>query len=297
MEASNPLQTFFDYCGKKVISDPFSPSAVERYIFDQWGRGLKKASPEGFRSAFRKFCILCEKADPFSPKINLMIDAFHCDYPALQKKFLCVGDLAKLVGAVGESNDFEDIVELIFFCVWQNVRIGTLMNIKFNDIFVESGGIWLVKVKGHKVPIWTILHPAVEPIVARRLKRCGGDPNSLLVGNRSEKELNSLLKNLAKCAGVRINSWHDLRHIASQYMNDLSYPNVIMQALGTWKAPHSLKVYVRGRRALLFDESTRAMHANYLSILNRRLSSLKGKMGWLKSCDAASGTKRDLHRV
>jgi len=233
------------------------------------------------------------KDDPFSPKINLMVEAFGYDFPELQKKYLCVGDLARLVRVVGiEGNvDYQDLIELIFFCVWQNVRIGTLLNIKFNDIFVDVGGIWLVKVKGHNVSIWTILHPAVEPIVARRFKRSGGDPNSLLVGKFKEADLNSLLNDIALLAGVSLKSWHDLRHTSTQYMNDLSYPNPIMQALGTWKASHSLKTYVRGRKALLFDETTRTLHKNYIAILSSRLASLKGKMGWLKPSDALSGTK------
>ena len=241
------MQTFFNFCRKNWISDPFSSSAVEAYIFDQWGRNLKKASPEGFRSSFRKFCIMSGKDDPFSPKINLMVDAFGSDYPELQKRFLCVGDLARLVSVVcvEGNDDYKELIELMFFCVWQNVRIGTLVNIKFNDVFIDVGGIWLVKVKGHNVPIWTILHPAVEPIVTRRFERSGCDPNSLLVGKWKEEDLNSLLHDLASLAGVSLKSWHDLRHTSTQYMNDLSYPNSIMQALGTWKASHSLKTYVK----------------------------------------------------
>jgi len=267
---------------------------VESYIFDQCGRNLRKSSSEGFRSSFKKFCIMCDKPNPFTPKINLMVDAFGADYPELQKKFLCVGDLTKLVRAVGsESNvDFQSLIELVFFCVWQNVRIGTLMHIKYNDFFMDVGGIWLVKVKGHRVPIWTILHPAVETIVIRRLKRSGDDPNSLLVGNWSEDVLNSLLKSLASIAGVSLKSWHDLRHTSTQYMNDLSYPNPIMQALGTWKASHSLKTYVRGRKALLFDETTRTLHKKYISTLSSHLASLKGKMGWFQPSDSLSGSKR-----
>lgn len=122
------VMTFFKFCRKNGISDHFLSSSVELYIFDQWRRNLKKSSPEGFRSAFRKFCIIDGKLDPFSPKIDLMIDAFGSDYPELLRKFICVGDLAKLVcAAVKESKaDYRDLIELIFFSVWQNVRIGTL---------------------------------------------------------------------------------------------------------------------------------------------------------------------------
>jgi integrase len=284
------IKAYLNFCEKNFYDNVFDKEALEQYIMQMWRKGNKKQSPEGFRSALRKACCAGERPDPFSNKLNLMVNAFSVDFPKPKSKFIMVNDLSKLSDFVMRSNraEWRDVLELMFFSIWQNVRISTLLEIKWNDIFVEDGAIFLEFVKGHRGPIWTILHPIAERIAQKRRKKSNGGPNERLVGSWEELSLNQMLSKMCAAAGIPAHTWHDLRHTGTQYMNDLDYANDLLQALGTWKVCYSMKTYVRDRKGLLFSKETWALHKEYKASLSERLRKLHGRMKWLPVRDRES---------
>jgi site-specific recombinase XerD len=279
------LNAYAKFCRMHGFSCPFHKPVLEEYLMTLWRKGNAHQSPESFRSALRKFCVAKDRPDPFSPRMNLLIKSFRLDAPVKPKKFFKIWELRKLAKVVEESRvkEWRDVLELMFFTIWQNVRISTLLKIKLNDIFPDAGGIYLVLVKGHRNPIWTILHPLSQAIAKKRLKRSGGDQNVKLAGKWSEATLNAALKGMCKAAGLPAHSWHDLRHTSTQYLNDLGYPNILMQCLGTWKIDFSMKLYLRQRVPLPFLSSTIEVHKKYIASLSKRLRRVRGKMLWLPS--------------
>jgi hypothetical protein len=279
------LRTYAKFCRENRYDRPFNKRVIEEYLMVLWRKGNKKQSPESFRSALRKFCVVKDRPDPFSPRMNLMIKSFRLDSPMKPKKFFKIWELRKLACFVRKSRVKEwcDVLELIFFSVWQNVRISTLLHIKMNDLFPLAGAIYLVFVKGHKGPVWTILHPIAEGIFERRFSRSGCDQNARFAGEWNQATLNAVLKEMCSAAGLGFHSWHDLRHTSTQYLNDLGYPNILMQCLGTWKIDFSMKHYLRQRTPLPFLPATVAIHKRHISSLSKRLQRVRGKMLWLPS--------------
>jgi hypothetical protein len=282
------LVAFFKFCRESNYSDPFAKPALESYLMSLWRKGNKFQSPESFRSALRKFCIVNDRPDPFTPKMTLMVKSFKLDAPYKQKRFLRIRELRKLMRLVRESkNEFwSDVLGLIFFSIWQNVRISTLLKIKMNDFFTKSGGIYLNLVKGHKGSVWTILHPLAEEIFKKRFRRLGCKLNAKLAGNWCEASLNVMFKEMCLAAGIPSHSWHDLRHTSTQYLNDLGYPNLLMQCLGTWRVDYSMKHYLRQRTPIAFSQKTLSQHKAHISSLSERLQRVRGKMLWLLPRDA-----------
>jgi hypothetical protein len=174
-------------------------------------------------------------------------------------------------------DDWFEVLELLEFSVWQNVRISTLVQIKFNDFFFESGGIWLAFVKWHRGPVWTILHPIAERIAKSRWQE---RPNGFLIGEFTEASLGKLLEELCSAAGVAMKTWHDTKHCTVQYMNHLGYLNLIMQVLGMWKDCHSMKYYIRerGRRWSLGKRQSKSIKATWPSSL-KDFGECRGRWG------------------
>jgi hypothetical protein len=280
---ASSLRRYEKYCLRSCYEDPFDKAVVEEYVMSMWRKGVLKQTPNTFRSAIRKFCILEDRPDPITPKLNLMINAFGTDYPDLEIRYIPPGDLdlLKELARTSKRPDWEECIELLDFSILQNVRSSTLLKIKFNDVFVESGGIHLAFVKDHVGPVNTILHPGVEPILEKR--SAGKRPNDLIAGIWTKKELNAVLAEMCSKAGIAAHTWHDARHTSTQFMNDLNYPGLIMQALGTWKVSHSMKHYIRDRKGCVFDKETIAEHKRYVAILSERLQKNKGKMVWLQA--------------
>jgi hypothetical protein len=276
------VRSYFSFCSKNFYDDVFEKEAMEQYLMHLWHKGNLKQSPESFRSALRKVCVAADRPDPFTPKMRLMIKAFAVDQPKPVPKFIKTAELAKMSAVVKKSGrqDWGDLLELIFFSIWQNVRISTLVEIKYNDVFPGNGGIYLVFVKGHRGPIWTILHPIAESIVAKRKTNSRGDPNSKIIGDWTEASLGLALNAVCTAAGVSPCTWHSLRHTGTQYMNDLSYGNELIQALGTWKVCYSMKTYLRDRIGVSFSKATFELHKKCRATLSERLRKLRGKMKW-----------------
>ena len=109
----------------------------------------------------------------------------------------------------------------------------------------------------------------------------GKELNVWMAEGWTDKRLNEVLEGICMAAGTHIHTWHDLRKTSTQFMKDLSYPNIIMQVLGTWKLVHSMKTYIRERNPLLFNKKTRKEHECFISILSERLQRLCGSIVWL----------------
>jgi hypothetical protein len=270
------VKAFYNWCRKNYYDDVLGKEAVEQYVMHLWRKSNRKQSPESFRSALRKVCMVGELPDPFTPRINTMIKAFSVDFPKPEVKFIRIDDLSKIALYVNrhKNKEWMDVLELMFFSIWQNVRVSTLQEIKFNDVFAKDGAIYLTFVKGHRGPVWTTLHPIAEAIVLKRIKESSGDPNTLLIGALKESDLNRILAEMCVAAKVKVHTWHDLRHTGSQYMNDLGYPNDLMQALGTWKVCNSMKTYIRERNGLIFSKETMLLHDKCKKRLSERLRKL-----------------------
>ena len=278
------MNKYLDYCSTLGI-DPFKTESVERYIFFMWNSGFKKQSPESFRSAFKKYCVIANRDHPFKEKSKLMIDAFSLDKPEKVPRFISLSDFMNISEVVSLSNNpiWTDLFELARVSVWQNIRVSTLLKIKYNDIFPKVGGIYLEQVKGHQDSIWSILHPIAERVIINRMHRLECEPNSLVAEGWSDRLLNLHLSKICASSSVKNHTWHDLRHTGSQFMNDLNYPNEILQALGTWKECNSMKIYIRDREGITFSEKLRLKHRLCISTLSERLRSLRPKMVWLPS--------------
>jgi hypothetical protein len=287
---SQKVKAYYNWCRKNFYDDTLDKESLEQYLMHLWRKGNLKQSPESFKSALRKVCAAGGSPDPFTPKLNLMIKAFSVDFPKPEVKFIKVEDLSKISMMTKRRNvkEWADVLELMFFSIWQNIRISTLLEIKFNDIFAKNGAIYLVFVKGHRGPVWTTLHPIAETIANKRMKESNGDPNSLLMGSLKELDLNRILAEMCVAAGVKIHTWHDLRHTGSQYMNDLGYSNELLQALGTWKVCNSMKTYIRERKGLIFSRETRLLHEKCRKQLSERLRKLRPKMKWFPVQDLGS---------
>jgi integrase len=277
------VRAYAKFCRIYRFDSPFAKPAMEEYLMFLWRKGNKHQSPESFRSALRKYCLVKDRPDPFSPRMNLMIKSFRMDSPVKKKKFFKIGHLRKLAKFVklSKNKEWRDVLELMFFSIWQNVRISTLLKIKMNDVFPRAGAIYLVFVKGHPGPIWTILHPLAEQVFRKRFVRGGSCQNEWLVGEWSDVTLNAALKKMCAAAGIPVHTWHDLRHTSTQYLNDLNYPNLLMQCLGTWKIDFSMKHYLRQRTPIPFLPTTIASHKSYIATLSKRLQRVRGKMLWL----------------
>jgi hypothetical protein len=278
------VRAYLKWCSINWFEVPLGRIALEEYILHLWWKGNKKDSPSGFRSALRKACVINDLDDPFTKKMGLMIKAFKVDYPARTRKFFTCEDLGKMVKVARDSKikGWLFVLSLIYFSIWQNVRIGTLIEIKFNDVYIESGSIWLEKVKGHVGGIWTILHPLVEEIVKSMLLDGVVDINTRISEGWDEGALNKVLREMCVAAAIPVHTWHDLRHTSTQYLNDLGYPQLLMQALGTWKVDMSMKHYLRSRKGIHFSKQTIEAHKVFIGILSERLQRHRGVMVWLR---------------
>jgi site-specific recombinase XerD len=276
------VKAFFGFCEKNFYDKVFGKEALEQYILHLWRKGNLKQSPESFRSALKKVCMAAGKPDPFTPKMRHMIKAFSVDQPKPVPKFIKTADLAKISAAVKGSGrkDWRDVLELMFFSIWQNVRISTLVEIKYDDVFPSDGGIYLAFVKGHRGAIWTILHPIAESIVREKKARTKDDQSPLLIGDWTETSLGLALDDICRAAKVPSCTWHCLRHTGTQYMNDLAYGNELLQALGTWKVCFSMKTYIRDRKGVSFSKKSIEMHRKCRATLSERLRKLRGRMKW-----------------
>jgi integrase len=275
---------FLRYCERNFFHNPLGKEALEGFLMWKWGKGNQGQTADGFRSALRKICIMSDIPDPFTKKMSLMIKNFSLDAPTKPKKFLKPSDLSKLIKVVKESKVplWTEVMELMLFSIWQNVRISTLLEIRYNDFFPKSGSIYLVFVKGHRGPIWTILHPLSEAFLLRRQQTRKFEANDLIVGSLTESMLGRALTEMCVAAGIDLHTWHDLRHSSAQYMNDLHYRNIVSQALGCWKVDVSMKGYIRERKKpLKFSKDTRSKHAQFNTTLFERLRRMRGKMVWL----------------
>jgi hypothetical protein len=282
---------YLKFCDANFYSDPMCCAAIEGFIFQNWKKGNSKASPEQFRSVLRKAAKVRNMGDPVSPRAELMILGFGVVEPPKVKKYIEIEEWKRLLKTVleGKKKSWCFLLKLLEFCVWQNVRIGTLVEIKFNDV-CEDGCIYLAKVKGHRSPIWSILHPIAEMIVNELRDGMKVEPNDLIVGEWSEKRLNEELKALCIAAGVCHRTWHVTKHTCAQYMNDLGYPMPLMQALGCWKDAKSSRYYILDRVGVKFAKDVKTAHKGYCVTLSERLLRHKGIMVWLPP--ACSGKRR-----
>ena len=120
------VNKYLEYCSTLGI-DPFKTESVERYIFFMWNSGFKKQSPESFRSAFKKYCVIANRDHPFKEKSK----------SEKVPRFISLSDFVNISEVVSLSNNpiWTDLFELARVSVWQNIRVSTLLKIKYNDIF------------------------------------------------------------------------------------------------------------------------------------------------------------------
>ena len=163
--------------------------------------------------------------------------------------------------------------------------------INFNDIFFNEGSIWLQKIKDHKEPIWTTLHPLAEK-AARELQGMYPAHEMKLMGNKPLPYLNKVMKNICTDLKLETLTWHNWHHMGTQMMNDLGYPNKILQVLRMWEIG-SMKTYIRDRITTRFNQSTLTIHKQAITTLMYWLQWLKGSMVWLPKSTASKMRGRE----
>ena len=140
--------------------------------------------PKNVWSALRKVTDIAGIDDLFSKKANLMINIFAIDEKVKRKRYIPITWIHKIKSWCKLNCDEGiQIWLLIMFSMWQNVQGDALSMINFNDIFFNEGLIWLQKIKDHKEPIWTTLHPLAEK-AARELQGMYPAHEMKLMGNK-----------------------------------------------------------------------------------------------------------------
>lgn len=277
------VRRYFRFCEERGIVEWGKSVNIERFIFLMWGKGNSKQSPGSFRSALRKFCLVRGFDDPFDKRLSAMIEAFEVDFPALEVREVTRSEISKILGFCVKSGSekWRDLGEFVCFTLWQNVRLSTLVELRGNDFFLDEGLVWFRKVKWHRRPILGVLHPAVEEIVRKRLARMKRS-GERFCGRWKKKGIAEAFKEVCKLVGVRVRTWHNLRHSSTQRMSDLSYPQEVMRALGLWKMVSAMKVYVRRREKKVSEEEWE-LHQFFIEILSERLRRARGRMGWFRT--------------
>jgi hypothetical protein len=276
--------------------DPTSENAVENHLRNMWDRGILQTTPLTLRCAMRRACKIHGRPDPFTPRADLLVNAFAADRPQAEFRFIEPAHLDQMMALFKGYSDPRLIHASLLFMLTlsQNVRVRTLLAMTFNDLMPESGTIWIAHAKKHNEAFLTIVNPNAEVILNELHKTMGSPPPYTRVAEGwTEDELNKWLAEVAGALGLPYKpTWHWIRHTSTQRMNDLGYPNPIMRALGTWKKESSMKTYIRCRNPFPYPPETRAKHMRLIETLTARLQQHRGKMMWMVQPKARASASR-----
>ena len=78
----------------------------------------------------------------------------------------------------------------------------------------------------------------------------------------------------------------------TQMMNDIGYPNKLLQVLGTWKKMSSMKTSIPARIASSFNKRTIELHGRAISYMIDKLQQLRGRMVCLPKAAQSRGQNR-----
>jgi site-specific recombinase XerD len=281
------IRMYNNFCRKRGL-DPSAEVVVEKYLFFLFKSNADPSAAKQFRPALRKAAKASGAPDPFfkGSRLSLMVNTFSHDVKLLIVKCIppaSVHSLVEIFGSLKSSRDKQAAL-LFMLTLSQGMRIASICDSRYNDFFIEESMLYIHKAKGHKGPIFTMLHPDAVCVYTGLVDLF---PKRLLTDKLSEgwdaPSLNRWLESMCHLAGIKASTWHCGRHSFAQFLNDLGYPHFLMQALGTWKCVTSLKSYVRVRSPFQFSPEVVELHRGYivkLSSLHRRQ---KGKMLWLSS--------------
>jgi site-specific recombinase XerD len=284
---SSHLRQFSKFCALRGLN-PAEEVVVEKYLFFLFKNNADQSAALQFRPALRKAAKAAGAPDPFlkGSRLSLMVNTFCHDIRVRIVKCILPERLDLLVSAFSSCKSLRLRQAVLLFCLslTQGLRMASLVDCRYNDFLIDDGMLYIHNAKGHKAPIWTMIHPDAAQVFSgfsalfpeRKL-------SDRLSEGWSAQSLNSWLADMCRLAGIDVITWHCARHTFAQFMNDLNYPNEVMRALGTWKCLTSLKSYVRIRTPLQFPPDVVKLHEGYIRELSSQLRRQKGKMLWFSS--------------
>jgi integrase len=287
---SSHIRQFTKFCSLRGLN-PALDVVVEKYLFFMFKNNADQSAALQFRPALRKAAKAAGRPDPFpkGSRLSLMVNTFCQDIKVRIVKCILPENIERLITAFSSLKSLKQQQAGLLFVLSlsQGLRMASLVDCRYNDFHVDDGMLYIHNAKGHKAPIWTLLHPDAAFVLDGFTKLFPDHKlSSRLSLGWTAQSLNAWLADMCVLAGIDIITWHCARHTFAQYMNDLNYPNAIMRALGTWKCLTSLKSYVRIRTPLSFPPDVVKMHEGYIKELSSRLRRQKGSMLWFSSSSA-----------
>jgi site-specific recombinase XerD len=281
------IRAYSRFCATRGL-DPSAEVVIEKYLFHLFKSNADPSAALQFRPALRKAAKASGVPDPFpkGSRLSLMVNTFSHDIKLRIVKCIPPASVHSLVEVFGSLKTTKDKQASLLFMLTlsQGMRIASICDSRFNDFFIDESMLYIHKAKGHKGPIFTLLHPDAANVIRGFIALFPGY-------NRSDKlsegwdapSLNLWLESMCRMAGIKASTWHCGRHSFAQFLSDLGYPNDLTQALGTWKCITSLKSYVRVRSPFQFPPEVVLLHKGYILKLSSLLRRQKGKMLWFSS--------------